>query len=635
VPSEKHPNTHPRVSFVALWIVFGAYCNFIGWTLSAFHVLNRTGYAISFILLVAAFAFWKTKTQAVFFHPGDCHKLRRRFRRRFPLAFLILATLAILGGIIYPGTNYDGLAYRLPRTLHWLAAGHWHWIHTDFERLNTRGVGIEWISAPIMLFTGTDRLLFLLNAISFLLLPGLIFSVFIRLGVRPRVAWYWMWPLSCGYCFLLQAGSIGNDLFTVPLALAAIDYALRSHQQKSYSALWLSILGAGLLSGIKANTVPLGLPFVIALLPGWRMWWKKAYLTVPVCLVAIAISFIPISYFNFERSGDWTGGTSSHIATSKGRFFPRIVGNTAILAINGLTPPIAPFANWWNTHVSARIAETHWGKIIDSDFSAPEPIFGMDEMSTEESSGLGFGCYILIGATLAAVLWSSQNRSTSGAFRPLAAFVNLGTCGALLVFFVSADYLSAARLMAPYYPLLVIPLLAVISERLVRRRWWQYLALATFVVAAVPVISSPARPLFPWQSGIAMLKKFGASPRLVARAERVYSVYNHRADAFAPIIPLLHEASVVGLVTYDDPETALWQPYGSRRVVHVCRNDTGAFIRSEGVQYIVVSLQKFQMDFQRPFEQWLGEVNGTVLEKVPLSLRAGEGPVDWCVVKLN
>ena len=596
--------------------------------------MNRTGYAVAFGLALAVFAFWKTKTKAVFFQPQDFGKLRRRFRRSFPRAFLILAVLAILGGVIYPGTNYDGLAYRLSRVLHWLAEGRWHWIHTDFERVNTRGPGMEWISAPMMALMGTDRLLFLLNAGSFLLMPGLMFSVFTRLGVQPRVAWYWMWPLSCGYCFLLQAGSIGNDLFTVPFALAAIDYALRSHQQKSLGALWLSILAAGLLTGIKANTVPLGLPYVIALLPGWRMWWKKAYVTVAICLVALVISFIPISYFNIVYTRDWTGGVSQHIHQSK--LIPRLTGNVVILAINGLTPPIAPFANWWNGHVSARIAETPWGKAIDEDFSSPAPIFDMSEMDTEEGAGLGFGCYLLLGATLAAVFWNSRNRSTAGAFSKLAIWVNLGTYISLLVFFVSSDYMSSARLLAPYYPLLVIPLLMIVSEELVRRRWWRFLAMATFALAALPLITSPPRPLFPWERAVVLLEKLGGSPRLVARAERVYSVYSHRADAFAPVIPLLPRGTtVVGLVTYDDPEAALWLPYGSRRVVHVCHNDSGALLRSEGVKYILVSAQKFHLDFLTPFEQWLAEVNGTVVNTMPLSLRAGEGPVDWYLVRLE
>ena len=54
------------------------------------------------------------------------------------------------------------------------------------------------------------------------------FSVFTRLGVRRRVAWSWMWLVPTGYCFLLQAGSIGNDLFGAPFALAAVDFALRA-----------------------------------------------------------------------------------------------------------------------------------------------------------------------------------------------------------------------------------------------------------------------------------------------------------------------------------------------------------------------------------------------------------------------
>ena len=43
-----------------------------------------------------------------------------------------------------------------------------------------------------------------------------------------RAAWHWMWLMPTGYCFLLQAGSIGNDLFGAVFALAALDFALRA-----------------------------------------------------------------------------------------------------------------------------------------------------------------------------------------------------------------------------------------------------------------------------------------------------------------------------------------------------------------------------------------------------------------------
>ena len=125
-------------------------------------------------------------------------KLRARFRRWLPASFAGLAFLVFLGAALYPPTTHEGLTCRVPRVLHWLAEGHWHWITTPNARLNDRPCGLEWLAAPLLLFTRSDRGLFLINFIPLLLLPGLIFSVFTRLGVRPRVAWHWMWLLADG-----------------------------------------------------------------------------------------------------------------------------------------------------------------------------------------------------------------------------------------------------------------------------------------------------------------------------------------------------------------------------------------------------------------------------------------------------
>src|SRR5258705_12461599 len=118
--------------------------------------------------------------------------------------------------------------------------------------MNDRACGIEWLSAPLLLFTKSDRGLFLLNFIPFLLLPGVVFSLFRRLGVRPKVAWQWMWLLPTGYTFLLQAGSTGNDTFPTIYALAAIDFACRAIVSRRSSDFWHSILSVALLTGAKA-----------------------------------------------------------------------------------------------------------------------------------------------------------------------------------------------------------------------------------------------------------------------------------------------------------------------------------------------------------------------------------------------
>src|SRR5208283_3031310 len=102
---------------VLLWVWFCAYLNCAGWALSAIHELNARGYTVALLIWVGAVFFWRKKTSTQFLPPLRWRKFRRRFRRPFPLAFLIVGSLAILGGVIYAPNNYDALAYRTPRVL--------------------------------------------------------------------------------------------------------------------------------------------------------------------------------------------------------------------------------------------------------------------------------------------------------------------------------------------------------------------------------------------------------------------------------------------------------------------------------------------------------------------------------------
>ncbi|HZV33833.1 MAG TPA: hypothetical protein VFB72_04585, partial [Verrucomicrobiae bacterium] len=160
------------------WLLCSATLSAIGWILSAFGQLNARGYAIALIVALGAFLFWRSGRIVQDLKEVRIGRLVRRFRKPLPFGFLMLACLSLIGGLIYLPTNYDALAYRVPRVLHWLAHGHWHWVHTAFNRLNVRACGYEWLMAPLLALTGSTRLLFLPSIISFLLLPGLFFSVF-------------------------------------------------------------------------------------------------------------------------------------------------------------------------------------------------------------------------------------------------------------------------------------------------------------------------------------------------------------------------------------------------------------------------------------------------------------------------
>ena len=178
--------------------------------------------------------------------------------------------------------------------------------------MNDRACGIEWLSAPMLLFTHSTRGLFLINFLPFLLLPGFIFSVFTRLGVGARVAWHWMWLLPGGYIFLLQAGGIANDTFPTVFALAAVDFALRARQSRHGSPaacrshLWHSMLAA-LLTGAKATNLPLLLPWAIVIFPLTPLLREKMALTVLAGLIAAAVSFLPTAILNVHFLGDWSG----------------------------------------------------------------------------------------------------------------------------------------------------------------------------------------------------------------------------------------------------------------------------------------------------------------------------------------
>ena len=124
--------------------------------------------------------------------------------------------------------------------------------------------------------------------------------------------------------------------------------------------------------------------------------------------------------------------------------------------------------------------------------------------------------------------------------------------------------------------------------------------------------------------------------RLLARMKEVYSVYGNRNDGFAPARAALPpDLKVLGVVTFDDPVTSLWWPLGSRRIEYVCPGDTAAELKARHVEYILLREQAIGQWFNCPLAGWLKQMNASAVKKIPLDLRASEGPLDWYLVRLN
>lgn len=616
------------MSSVAIWVWFCALLNCTGWALSAVHQLNANGYAIVLSAFLVTLIILRKKSSGRTL-PFLCwRKVWNRFRKPFPLAFLILATLVFIGGVIHPPSNYDALTYRIPRILHWLAAGQWHWIHTMSPRLNNRSCGIEWVSAAFIALFQTDRLLFVISFISLLLLPGLTFSVFRRLGVRSRVAWYWMWIVPTGYCFLLQSGGIGNDVFGAPFALAAVDFALRAKNSRSPSDFFTSILAAAMMTSAKTSNLPLLLPWSIAVFPSLRIAARFPLKTLGVCVFAVFASVLPTIFFNAKFSPDWSGA-DLHRGTRPGDIVLRTAANGVIIPLQNLVPPIFPVAQKWNEAFLRTIPHSLDLRLHQVMTEKPAAIFALPELQIDENAGLGFGVSMLLLISFFAEKIYRQRARIDVPIWQRA--IRWSSAIALLALMTQYGLTGFCRMLTPYYSLLIpIALVGFGHEKLVNKRWWRTTAFAVFPIAGLLLIVSPARPLFPI---MAILSKF---PNVSPRIREVYSVYHQRYDAFAPARKILPpDLKILGVITFDDPETSLWRPFGSRRVVHVCPEDTAANLKSHGIEYILIKSEEFGNSFPGTMEDWLTRMNARTIEKIPLDLRASVGPLPWHLAKLN
>ena len=624
----------PTLTPVAAWVMLCALLNMTGWILSAMGKLNFTGYCVVLTLAGAVTGWWwRSKS------PQVCTGFRvRRFKRAFPLAFAVVAMLALAGGLLHAPNNYDALAYRTPRVLQWLAEGGWHWIHTDFQRVNTRGCGIEWMTAPMLVFSGSDRFFFLINAVSFLLLPGLCYSVLTGLGVQKKVAWHWMWVIPTGYCYLLQAGSIGNDLFGATLALAAVDFALRAARERSATLGWLAVLAAALMTACKAFNLLLLLPWGMALLPAISSMLRRPIATLLVGTVALVISLLPTALLDVHYCGDWKGLKAEPVKLSTGEPLLHLGVNGVLITLHNFNPTINPLAGVWNGWIVDQIPSTLASR-INAQFEDGGAKFKLGEMQMEEAAGLGCGVSLLLLPVFVGRFRARRRTwiEWGSVLLGPAFLVPASTALVMIYFFTQSGLGCPARYLAPSYVFLLAPLLFLPrAGELLQRRWWRNLAMFGFALAALLLIATPARPLWPAQTVLRLLHAETSASPLLKRVWAVYSVYGDRANGFAPVRAMLPpDLKVLGLVTFDDPETSLWRPFGSLRIQHVTRADDAQALRSRGVEMVLVSEYLIAVNENSTIKQWLTRNDAEIVSSFELTLRASLGPTRWHLVRVR
>ncbi len=629
------PSPSIPLDVYAAWILLLSWAVLSGWILSLACGLNRLGYTLALVPLVAL-AIVKRGAMASLL--GNITRHVRQFARRctrqpLPALFALTTLAATLGGFLYEPNNYDFLAYRLPRMLRWWDAGHWHWIHTSTARMNYSGTGMEWAMMPLFIFSLSSRLFFLVNIACYLLMPGLIFSIFTHLGVGRRTAWFWMWILPAGYCYAATAGGLCNDMFSTGLALAALHFGCRAARHLRLTDLWLGGLAAGLMTGVKASNLPLVLPFLVAAFPAWvtiRTRWAQ---TLGIACLAVALSFIPIAVLSKAYTGCWSGDPENTDPLKATDTLTALLGNGLQLAARSMTPPVFPMASTWNAHAMEFLPGWLRSR-LDRDF--PKFSLTMPELgNSEQRTGVGMGIILLGAISVGAALFSRRRYPPRSCRRDVlfaGSIAFLACCG-----LVAAD--SVPRYLMPYYPLAIATVLVLPGTAIVTRRlWWQRLAILMSTTALILVILSPSRPLWPSQAVSSALHAYAPSNRLAERISAVYSLYRNRADALAPARLLLPpETRIIGFIqSGGDPDISLWKPLGRRRVVDIVGSDMlhRPALDQMGIQTIVArhTLVTRQCD---SIESWLSAIDGRLIATVDLVLTVAEGKQKWCIVKLN
>ena len=443
-----------------------------------------------------------------------------------------------------------------------------------------------------------------------------------------------MWVLPCGYCYVLQAASAGNDCFAAVYFLASLHYLFQAKTSSPVKNLTLSCLAIALMTGAKASNLPLVLPWLTALFFHRRYLLKKIrpMVVARVLMVAAAVSFLPMALLNIHFTGDYSGDPDNRGQMKVGNPVIGVLGNSLQLAKDNLAPPLLPRAMDWKP-----LLPSHLKADLLRDF--PRLDLHSGELQIEEEAGVGLGIVLFVSLFIVEGIGARfANPSLIIARNSQALWVAGAGAVALAAYMSKMGSESTSRLIAAYYPLLIAGILIIVSldGRIVRRcafKWFGCIAM----LSAIPlVILCPARPLFPEQAVSNIMAKNHVSTEIVERYNRVYSVYASRADAFKELIAVIppNERAIGFLQSGDDPETSLWRPFGTRKVIEVTPEDSMEEVKARGIHFVVVSQEALTYRYHTTVAVLVTKWSGSLVAEKSIILRAHRGPETWYLLSL-
>lgn len=606
---------------LVFWIIWSL-ASFL--LLSGLGLLGTLGYEVAAIAgLGVAISFLRQRSRRFTF---------RIHRLSYPPALLwyLIATLILAGSLWHSPSNYDAFAYRLPRMLHWLAGGRWHWIAGPDARYDFMAPLWEISALPLLAITRSDRLLFVPNFVCFLILPGLTFSTFRALGISRSTSRLCMWVIPTGYGFVLQAGSLGSDLMGAVLFLMSLSLLLKWSKNGNPSDFLLSCVTLGLSTLVKVSNLVFGFPWLLLLVPNWRNLLRKPVVFALSLLCGLLVSYVPMGIWNFAHGSGLAGSEESARSRSGGNPLVCGLGNTIIWSMQNFAPPAFPIASRVQGVVDGFIPPLTLERLRET-FEGGFKL-GVGELVTEDVAGLGLGVtgflVLLLGIRLLSV------RQTGKAPAARLQLLGAGLAGSLAVFFLKTSMISISRLLLPAY----VPAASFLAwgdavGRAARKRWLIVVACLVQISAIGVLVLNPGKPLLPVRQLASSLLPQG-SP-LLARAEAVYSAYAGRSTALTSVADSLPpDADVITLVCKGDTlETGLWKPFGSRKVITVQIADALNPGFHYPTRYVVVQERGVLQEASLTAKEFLLKTRLTALHTIPVIQQAKSGQENFYIAE--
>lgn len=632
-----NPASWPLVlRLTGVWLIWAAWSSASGWLLSATGALGDTGYLVSLPALMLPWILWWRHTRPAGPVPPRRISLRLLHGRTrwLRVGFQGVAALSLVAALIHVPWSFDAVTYRLPRCLYWLAEGRWYWIGTLDGRLDYSACGLEWQMIPVMLLTKTDRFLFLLSYLPFLLLPGLTYLGGRALGLARRPLLIWMWLLPSAYCIALQCSGLCNDGYSTTYTVACLAFSGVAIRRRDPLACIFAGSAASLLTGAKLSNLPLMLPLgVVFLVAAWRCGFFKRPAVVSLLPMAL-ISFLPLAVMSLLKTGNWTGDPDDQWGFRTGNPVAAVVANL-VIAGNDLThPPVMAGAGAVNNgvrHIESSIPSfMAWLGESHKMFAGAN--FG--DMVYEGNAGAGFsiGCFLAGGTLIGLFLKRNPRQPRALSWQKVAI---IGGPVAWLVLLSQLGSINSPRNAAPYLPLLLFAFSKSSPfHRFLHSKAALPLALLGMASVVPIIILTPARPLVP----LGLLDKCRAVDAISGPLSQVlmkYAIWEGMRDDLKPMRGQLPQGeAVIGYAgAFRDTGYGLWRPIGGRRIqeIGVPRGDPTR--QAPIPSYVVATSAGVQQRFRQPIGEWMEKEHKEIRYSYnrPTSLDADGGgkPDEW------